>query len=291
MAAAARLEAVSKSFGGTRALSSIDLEANRGEILALLGPNGAGKSTAINVLTGLRRVDSGSVMLLGGEPRDIAVRRQIGLTPQESGVPPTLRVREIMRLVRAHYPIALVDEELFERFRLKEIWNRQAGGLSGGQKRTLAVAMAFAGNPELVFLDEPTTGLDVEARRLLWAAIGAYRQQGGTVVLTTHYLEEAEALADRVIVIDRGRAVAQGTVDDIRRRVGQAKVSYKGDAPDGLPGVARATVAGGKVTAFVEDSDVFVRALVGSGRRFEEIEVRRASLEEAFVEITGEEPS
>jgi len=182
----AALSGVSKAYGATKALDGINLDVRRGEILALLGPNGAGKTTAVGVLTGSWRADAGSVTLLDGSPRDVGVRRRIGLTPQESGFPNALRVGEILRLVRAHYPRPLEDHRLFERFPLSNLVRRQAGGLSGGQKRMLAVALAFAGDPELVFLDEPTTGLDVEARLALWEAIGAFRDGGGTIVLTTH---------------------------------------------------------------------------------------------------------
>ena len=145
---AARLVKVSKAYGPTRALDDLDLTLDRGEILALLGPNGAGKTTAVSVLTGSRRVDSGSVELLGGSPRNLAIRRRIGLTPQESGFPNALRVGEILRLVRAHYPAPLADPVLFDRFPLQPLLRRQAGGLSGGQKRMLAVALAFVAAAE-----------------------------------------------------------------------------------------------------------------------------------------------
>lgn len=284
--AAAQLSAVSKAYGGTQALDSFDLSLNRGEILALLGPNGAGKTTAVGVLTGTRRPDAGTVKLLDGRPRDVAVRRRIGLTPQESGFPSALRVGEIIRLVRAHYPKPLSDQRLYDRFPLRDLVGRQAGGLSGGQKRMLAVALAFVGAPDLVFLDEPTTGLDVEARRALWQAIGSFRDDGGTIVLTTHYLEEAEALASRVVVMREGRTVADGTVEEIRHQVGQSRVRYRGALPAGLPGVARATDADGWVTIYTHDADALVRELVGRAVAFTELGVRPASLEEAFVELT-----
>jgi len=150
----------------------------------------------------------------------------------------------------------------------------------------LAVALAFAGAPDLVFLDEPTTGLDVEARRALWQAIGSFRDDGGTIVLTTHYLEEAEALASWVVVMREGRTVADGTVEEIRHQVGQSRVRYRGALPAGLPGVARATDADGWVTIYTHDADALVRELVGRAVAFTELEVRPASLEEAFVELT-----
>ena len=285
-AAAVRLDGIHKTYGAVRALSGLDVTLAAGEIHAFLGANGAGKTTAIGIMTGLRRADSGSVDVLGGNPRDMAVRRRIGLTPQESGFPNNLRVCEIIRLVRAHYAAPLADAELFSRFPLETVWRRQAGGLSGGQKRILAVALAFAGNPDLVFLDEPTTGLDVTARQMLWQAVLRYRNGGGTAVLTTHYLEEAEALATRVVVMCGGRAVAEGTVDDIRARVGQSRITYRGDTRENLPGVTRVERVGEEVTILAYDADTVVRALVGRGVAFSDLQVRPASLEEAFVAIT-----
>ena len=285
-AAVVRLDGIHKTYGTVRALSGLDVTLAAGEIHAFLGANGAGKTTAIGIMTGLRRADSGAVQVLGGDPRDVAVRRRIGLTPQESGFPNNLRVSEIIRLVRAHYATPLSDADLFARFPLQTVWRRQAGGLSGGQKRILAVALAFVGNPDLVFLDEPTTGLDVTARQALWQAVLSYRNSGGTAVLTTHYLEEAEALATRTVVICEGRAVAEGTVDEIRARVGQSRITYRGEAREGLPGVTRMERIGEEVAILAYDADAVVRALVTHGVTFSELQVRPASLEEAFVTIT-----
>lgn len=284
-AAAVRLDGIHKAYGTVPALSGLDVTLAAGKIHALLGSNGAGKTTAIGIMTGLRRADSGSVEVLGGNPKGVAVRRRIGLTPQESGFPNNLRVSEIIRLVRAHYATPLSDADLFARFPLRTVWRRQAGGLSGGQKRILAVALAFVGNPDLVFLDEPTTGLDVTARQTLWQAVLRYRNSGGTVVLTTHYLEEAEALATRVVVMGKGRAVAEGTVEKIRARVGQSHITYSGEAREGLPGVTRVERIGEEVTILAYDADAVVRALVTHRVTFSELQVRPASLEEAFVAI------
>ena len=281
-----QLDGIHKSYGDVRALSGLDVTLAAGEIHAFLGSNGAGKTTAIGIMTGLRRADSGSVKVLGGDPRDAAVRRRIGLTPQESGFPNTLRVCEIIRLVRAHYPAPLSDADLFARFSLQALWRRQAGGLSGGQKRSLAVALAFVGGPDLVFLDEPTTGLDVTARQALWQAVRRYRNAGGTIVLTTHYLEEAQALASRVVVMSKGRAVAEGTIDEIRARVGQSRITYRGEVREDLPGVTRLERVGEEVVILARDADAVVRALVTRGVTFCELQVRPASLEEAFVAIT-----
>ncbi len=217
---AAALRAVWKRFGPIAALRGVNLEVHAGEVVALLGPNGAGKTSALSVLLGLRRPDSGRAELFGRDPRQTAARSAIGATPQESGFPQTLRVREIVDLVRAHYPDPAHPAELLDRFGLVELARRQAGGLSAGERRRLSVALAFAGRPRAVFLDEPTASLDVESRRGLWNAIRDYASAGGTVLLTTHHLEEAEALASRIVVLARGEIVAEGSAAALRRRAG-----------------------------------------------------------------------
>jgi len=207
---AAALRTVSKRFGEAVALDRVDLAVEAGEIVALVGPNGAGKTTALAILLGLRRPDEGTAEIFGVDPRQVRARLAVGVTPQESGFPPTLRVREIVELVRAHFPCAVPTDELLGRFRLDTIARRQAGGLSGGERRRLSVALAFAGDPAAIFLDEPTAGLDVESRRSVWAEIDRYSADGGAVLLTTHYLDEAERLAGRIVLLAQGRVVAEG---------------------------------------------------------------------------------
>jgi len=216
----AALAGAVKRYGATLALAGLDLELRRGEVLALLGPNGAGKTTAISLLLGLRRADAGSVRLFGRDPRDPAARRRVGVTPQEQSFPPTLRVREILQLVAAHFDTNASAAGVIARFGLGDLERRQAGGLSGGARRRLACALAFVGEPDLVFLDEPTAGLDVDGRRRLWHEIADFAHRGGTVLLTTHYLEEAEALASRVVVLSGGRAIAEGTPQEVQERAG-----------------------------------------------------------------------
>ncbi|HSS72381.1 MAG TPA: ABC transporter ATP-binding protein [Gaiellaceae bacterium] len=208
---AAALRTVSKRFGETVALDRVDFAVEAGEVVALVGPNGAGKTTALAILLGLRRPDEGAAEVFGVDPRQVRARLAVGVTPQESGFPPTLRVREIVELVQAHFPCAVPTDELLGRFRLDTIARRQAGGLSGGERRRLSVALAFAGDPAAIFLDEPTAGLDVESRRSVWAEIDRYSADGGTVLLTTHYLEEAERLAGRIVFLAQGRVVAEGS--------------------------------------------------------------------------------
>ena len=270
----------------TEALRGIDLDVPFGEIVALLGPNGAGKTTAIGVLLGLRRPDRGEASLLGKRPGSPAARREVGVTPQESQFPGNLRVREIVDLVRAHFSAPVSRGDLLARFGLDRLANRQSGGLSGGERRRLAVALAFAGNPRLIFLDEPTTGLDVEARRDVWRTTRDYVSGGGTVLLTTHYLEEAEALADRVAVLNAGQLVASGRPDEIKARVALKRVRLRAAAIPSLPHVARAEETDGVHTLYTNDADALVRVLVTSGAAFSDLEVLPASLEEAFVVLT-----
>ena len=215
-AQAARLKHVVKRYGDVQALAGFSLTVAAAEIVALLGPNGAGKTTAVNLLLGIRRADSGVVELFGRDPRAWRARFDVGATPQEMSFPPTLRVREIVEFARAHYPHAPATAALLKQFGLEEVARRQTGGLSGGQRRRLAVALAFAGSPQLAVLDEPTTGLDVESRRAVWAAIREYARGGGAVLLTTHNLDEAEALADRIVVVSGGLVVADGTPAELK---------------------------------------------------------------------------
>ncbi len=208
---AAALRGVTKRFGSVVALDRVDLEVRSGDVLALLGPNGAGKTTALSILLGLRRPEAGWAELFGADPRRAASRTAVGVTPQDASFPPTLRVCEIVDLVRAHFAAPVATGELLVRFGLTECACRQTGGLSGGERRRLSVALAFAGKPLAVLLDEPTTGLDVEARRGVWGELETYAAAGGTILLTTHYLEEAEALASRVVLLSHGRIAAEGS--------------------------------------------------------------------------------
>jgi len=284
----ARAIDVSRRYGDVLALDRLSLDVEAGELVGLLGPNGAGKSTLVNVLTGLRRPTSGTVELCGGDPRDPRRRLALGVTPQETGLPSTMRVGEVVDYVRAHFPEPLGRGELLDRFGLGDLAKRQTGGLSGGQKRRLAVALAFAGRPRIVFLDEPTTGLDVEARHALWAGVRAFHDNGGTVVLTSHYLEEVEALARRVVVIGGGRVLADDTVDAVRGLVAIRRVSLSSAAPlPELPGVVGVERDGPRTHLLTADADRLVRDLVTHDVAFRDLEVRPTSLEEAFLTLTA----
>ena len=278
-----------KRLGRVEALRGVDMNVREGELLALLGPNGAGKTTLVSLLVGLRAPDRGKVRLSGRDPRDPAARRVLGVTPQGTGFPPALRVREVVELVRAHYPDPLPAGDVLERFGLGELAQRNVHALSGGQARRLAVALAFAGRPRLAVLDEPTTGLDVESRRELWREIERFKQGGGTVLLTTHYLEEAEALADRVVVIHRGQVLSEGSPASIQRRVGLKRVRLRAGALPELPGVERHEREADRHTLWTADADALVRKLVQSGVPFSDLEVLPVSLEEAFLALLDEE--
>ena len=212
---AVEMRAVEKRYGRLHALRGVDLRIAQGEIVALLGPNGAGKTTLVNTLLGLRLADSGDVRVFGTEPGTRRARRMVGATPQEMSFPPTLRVREIVHFVQAHHPPGQ-GGDVVRQFGLTEIARRQAGGISGGQRRRLAVALAFVGAPCLVVLDEPTAGLDVESRLQVWGAVRTYASEGGTALVTTHSLQEAESLASRIVVLAAGRVVADGTAATLR---------------------------------------------------------------------------
>jgi ABC-2 type transport system ATP-binding protein len=281
----ARTVSATRRYGAALALDSVNLDIRAGEMVGLLGPNGAGKTTLINLLVGLRHPTSGQVELFGGNPRDPAHRKLIGVTPQETGLPSTLRVGECVRYVAAHYADPVDTGELLTRFGLDGLIRRQTGGLSGGQRRRLAVALAFVGRPRLVFLDEPTTGLDVEARRMLWENIRAFHADGGTVLLTSHYLEEIEALAERVVVLGGGKILADDSVPAVRGLVGVHRVSLIAPTMPVLPGVVSTEESEGRLHFLTTDADQLVRDLVRSEVDFSDLEVRPTTLEEAFLAL------
>ena len=290
------VEHVTRRFGAVTALDDVSLHVDAGEIVGLLGPNGAGKTTLLSLLAGLRTPDEGTVELFGRNPRDPAARTSLGTTPQETGLPETLKVREVVDFVAGHFTDPMPRGEVLARFGLTHLAERQTGALSGGQKRRLAVGLSLVGRPRLVLLDEPTTGLDVEARHVLWQALRDYHADGATVIVTSHYLEEIEALAERVVVVGDGRVLADDTLARVLDLVAVRRVSLTvgagaADALSSLPGVQDvadvATTAGGtRVTLVTSDADAAVRALVERAVPFTDLEVRGASLEEAFLALT-----
>jgi ABC-2 type transport system ATP-binding protein len=218
----AELRAVTKNYGEIRALRGIDLTIERGELLALLGPNGAGKTTAVRILLGLNSPTTGRAAVFGHHPASQAAKLRRGALLQVARVPETLRVHEHIELFSSYYPNPLPLRETIAVAGLDGIETRLFGDLSGGQKQRVLFALAICGNPDLLFLDEPTVGLDVESRRALWTRIRAFLARGGSVLLTTHYLEEADALAHRIAVINQGRIVAEGSPAEIKARTAQS---------------------------------------------------------------------
>jgi ABC-type multidrug transport system ATPase subunit len=288
----AELAGVTKRFGHIVALEKFDLGVRPGEMLAVLGPNGAGKSTAISLLLGLRQPDAGTAWLFGLPPLQIEARHRIGVMMQEVTLPAELRVREHIELTASYYPDPLSTEEVLERTNLAKLADRPYGKLSAGQKRQAQFAVALCGRPSLLFLDEPTVGLDIQARTIMWASLRQLVRDGCSIVLTTHYLEEAEALADRVVVIAKGRNVASGTVPEMLAIVGRKHVTCSTSiAPNVVaawPGVQSVNLDHGRMQIATSDADALVRRLISADSGMNGLEVRSAGLAEAFTELTQE---
>jgi ABC-2 type transport system ATP-binding protein len=288
----AELLNVSKRFGAVVALEDLDLEVRRGELLAVLGPNGAGKTTAISLLLGLLQADRGSARLFGQPPNRIEPRRQVGVMMQEAALAPDLRVREQIDLVASYYPDPLWPDEALKITGTASLSKRPYGKLSAGQKRQVQFALAVVGRPRLLFLDEPTVGLDIQSRETVWATVRRMVGDGCSVVLTTHYLEEAEALADRVAVLAKGRLIATGTVSEMRGLVVRKRITCRTALPceqvAAWPDVQ--TVArdqqGLHITA--TNTENVVRRLLAADDDVQDLEVQRAGLAEAFTELTQE---
>ena len=290
--AVAGLRGAVKRYGALAAVDGLDLSIRRGELLALLGPNGAGKSTAIGLLLGLLRPDAGQAVLFGRDPQSIAARRHIGVMLQSAQLPPTLRVGELLRLTASYYPAPRAPDETARLAGIGDLLGRPYGKMSGGQQRRVQFALALCGRPALLFLDEPTVGMDIEARSALWAAIRTLVGEGCAVLLTTHYLEEAQALADRVCVMARGRAIHEGSVEALRARIAQRRIRCRSaldiDALRGWPEVSDARHEGEHLALVTPQAEVLVRRLLAADPTLSELEVMRAGLAEAFVELTRE---
>jgi ABC-2 type transport system ATP-binding protein len=288
----ASLAAVRKRYGKVAALDGFDLSVRRGELLALLGPNGAGKSTAISILLGLQTADQGEARLFGHEPQEVAGRRRVGIMMQEVMLPGVMSCRELLEQVAGYYPTPYGVDQVIQRLSLQGIAERRYEKLSGGQKRQLQFGLALVGRPELLFLDEPTVGLDVRAREALWRVIRELLHEGCSIVLTTHYLEEAEALADRVVVMAHGKLVTSGTVDEIRASVTRKQVSLVSRlSPDVLrtwPEVQSLSVERDRLQITTRSAEALLQRLFREDPGLADIEVRRAGLAEAFTELTND---
>lgn len=285
---------VHKWYGAIEALRGITLSIHPGEAVALLGPNGAGKTTAIGLMLGLRRPTSGTARLFGLVPTDRRARSRVGVMLQESGVGGALTVRETVRLFRSYYPRPLPLAETLVLAGLEDVAGRLVARLSGGQRQRLYFALAICGNPEVLFLDEPTVGMDVEARRAFLANMQAASGAGKTLVLTTHYLEEADALAGRIVVIASGAVLADTTPRELKARVASKRLSFQVATPlqdatlAGLP-VSSVQRVGLRVRLLSSAPETVLGALFARGVTLTDLEVTGADLEEAFVTLTRQE--
>jgi ABC-2 type transport system ATP-binding protein len=297
--AALTVSGVRKSYGSVQALDGVDLTVRRGEVLALLGPNGAGKTTLTEILEGHRSADSGTLDVLGFDParRERAFRERIGIVLQTEGLDPTATVREAVELYGAAYPDPRPWDEVIELVGLREHADKRAGVLSGGQRRRLDLALGICGDPELLFLDEPTTGFDPAARRQSWELIENLSELGKTILLTTHYMDEAQHLADRVVVIAGGRIIAEGTPDSLGRGTAETSfVSFR--VPAGLdsddmplPGDAEIHHRNGvsfSTTTPTSDLAPLLSWAAVRGAELEGLTVSRPSLEDVYLQLTQE---
>lgn len=286
----ARLHNVTKKYGPVTALENFSMELHAGEVVALLGPNGAGKTTAVRLLLGLISPHAGSVRVLGRDPRDSDARTRIGAMLQVSRVPEMLRVREHIDLFRSYYPQPLPTAEVIRAAKLDGFENQMFGKLSGGQKQRALFALALCGNPDLIFLDEPTVGMDIESRRALWDQIRALSAAGKTVLLTTHYLEEADMLANRIVVINKGKVVCEGTPAEIKHRVSGRRIrcitQLDLDFLRTLPSVSDVQQDREAVVVFAEHPESVVRAMLQRDESLHSLEISAAALEDAFLALT-----
>jgi ABC-2 type transport system ATP-binding protein len=291
-----------KSFGPVRAVDGLDLEVRRGECFGRLGPNGAGKTTTIEILEGLTRPDDGEVRVLGKtwDADERKLRGRLGISLQESHLIEKLTVRETLRLFRSFYDRGREPEEALADLALEEKRDSRVGKLSGGQKQRLVVACALVGRPDILFLDEPTTGLDPQSRLQLWERIQAYRARGGTILLTTHYMEEAERLCDRIAIVDHGRRIAEGAPAELIARLRAPHVLDFSTEPVLAPEVVRAIATSREwrphdsrwlvsVDSLVEAIPSLFAALDRAGARLVTLSTHRVTLEDVFVALTGRE--
>ncbi|MFF1721298.1 ABC transporter ATP-binding protein [Streptomyces sviceus] len=286
---------VSKAYGEVRAVDGLDLTLRPGETVALLGPNGAGKSTTLDLLLGLKQPDSGSVRLFGTSPREAIVAGRVGAMLQSGGLMDEVTVAELVRLACDLHPKPYRPTEVLSRAGIAQIADRKVNKLSGGQAQRVRFALATAGDSDLIVLDEPTTGMDVTTRQAFWATMREQADQGRTVLFATHYLEEADAIADRVLVLHRGRLLADGTAAEIKAKAGARRIAFdlEGTIDEGplraLPFLTSIDISGQTVRIQSTDADATVHALYGLGVYPRNLEVAGLGLEQAFVAITEAE--
>jgi ABC-2 type transport system ATP-binding protein len=294
MPPAAQLIDATKKYGSVEALRGVSLEIELGDVVAMLGPNGAGKTTSISLLLGLRKPTSGKALLFGLDPTHLDARSRVGVMLQESGIPEMLKVRELIDLFRSYYPKPMARDRAIAMAGLEEKANALVKQLSGGQRQRLYFALAVCGDPDVLFLDEPTVGMDVEGRRSFIERIAEFARMGRTVVLTTHYLEEADQLAKRVIVIDRGLVIADASPQEIKSKVAGKRVRFTAAAVtekdlEGLA-VTASTIADHTVQLLTNQPEAVLRELFRRGVEVSDLEVAGADLEDAFISLTTHKP-
>jgi ABC-2 type transport system ATP-binding protein len=295
-----RVRGLTKRYGDVQAVAGIDFDVAKGEIFGLLGPNGAGKTTTVEILEGLRKPDAGEVSVLGVDVRRDAdaLKPRIGVSLQTAALYPKLTVTELIDLFRSFYPTARPTEEIVDALELGERRSARSEVLSGGQRQRLAVALSLVNDPELVFLDEPTTGLDPAARRSLWDIVRGLKAAGRSVLLTTHYMEEAEILCDRLAIMDHGRILEMGTVEELvskhfqERTVRFDRLDGLGhDELAGLPAVSSVKQDADEVLIYTRDPGRTIGALLAladsRGIEPQNLAIRRATLEDVFLDLTG----
>jgi ABC-2 type transport system ATP-binding protein len=287
-------ENVSKYYGSLHAVDGLSLDLRPGETVALLGPNGAGKSTSLDMLLALRKPTSGQIRMFGSDPYHAVKSGRVGAMLQSGGLMPEVTVLELVTLVTNLHPRPEPVELTLKRAGIAQFADQRVDRLSGGQTQRVRFALAICGKSELIVLDEPTTAMDVETRRLFWASMKEEVAEGRTLLFATHYLEEADQAADRILVINRGRLLADGTPADIKARAGARRLSFRLDHPDeqfllGLPALVNVEVRHDLVQIQSSDSDATLYAVLDAGYRPHEIEVTGLGLEQAFLAITAED--
>ena len=284
-------EQVSKNYGSVKAVRELSLQLPQGRAIAFLGPNGAGKSTSIEMLLGLKHASSGKVQVFGKTPRQAMTAGHVGAMLQSGGLPADITVRELLNLMTKLHPKPLTVDEVLLRANIADLADRKAGKLSGGQTQRVRFAVAIAGDSDLIVLDEPTTGMDVENRQIFWNSMKGEAERGKTVLFATHYLEEADHIADQVIVISKGRLLANGSVAEIKAMAGFQRIAFRQPGVTreqllALPNVVSLDVVHDRVQIQTSDSDKTFYALIDQGLRPQELEISALGLEQAFIAIT-----
>jgi ABC-2 type transport system ATP-binding protein len=280
---------LNKSFSRKKALSDVSLDINAGQVLAILGANGAGKTTLINVLLGRLSADSGQVSVFSSVPGHLSVKRRSGAMLQVANLPETLKVKEHIKLFRSYYPSPMPYEEIIEYAGLSELQNRYSKTLSGGEKQRLLFALSICGNPSLLFLDEPSVGMDIEARQRLWAAIRELKARGTSIILTTHYLPEADALADEIALLKEGELIKKGTSEEIKASVSSTTIrfssAYPADAFESLAGVVKVMADGRFIRIQTQLPKQTLQILLSQYPDIEDLSMSNAGLEDAFLQL------